>query len=328
MTAAPPKVSVVCLSYRHAPYVRAALDGFCAQETDFPFEVLVHDDASDDGTAEIIRDYAARRPDILRPIFQTENQWRRCGHLPKRHVYPRLRGRYVAFCEADDYWTDPRKLQKQADFLDANPDVALCFHPVEVRWEGESRPPELFPSPRFRFHRRRFAARHLLRHNFVATPSVMYRWRFGRDPLDLIPEGILPGDHFLHLLHLETGGAAMLDGAMAVYRRHPGSLWADAHRTDAFYLRHGVRMMNFHRAVLARFPGAYARWMAETEARTLADRFAAAALRSGAEGEAALAAFREAHPAYAARALRGSPRWRRWRTLARRALRGAVKYLP
>ena len=121
------KVSVICLAYNHAKYVRKTLEGFVSQKTDFPIEVLIHDDASTDETADIIREYA-QKYDFIKPIFQTENQFSKNVSVTREIMLPRVQGKYVAFCEGDDYWTDVGKLQMQADYLDNHPDCAMCCH--------------------------------------------------------------------------------------------------------------------------------------------------------------------------------------------------------
>ena len=125
-----PLVSICCLTYNHAPFIRDCLDGFIVQQTTFPIEILIHDDASTDGTAEIIRQYAERYPDTIFPIYETENQYKRgfAGKMDIVFNYSRARGKYIAYCEGDDYWTDPLKLQKQVDFMESNPDYSVCFH--------------------------------------------------------------------------------------------------------------------------------------------------------------------------------------------------------
>ena len=120
------KVSIICNVYKHEAYLRDALEGFVTQKTDFPFEVLVHDDASPDGSADIIREYEAKYPEIIKPIYQTENQYSQKVPITVTFQIPRIRGQYVAVCEGDDYWTDPLKLQKQVDFLDSHPDYSMC----------------------------------------------------------------------------------------------------------------------------------------------------------------------------------------------------------
>jgi len=124
------KVSVFCLAYNHEKYIRKCLDGFVMQKTTFPFEVLVHDDASTDNTAEIIREYAQKYPDIIKPILQTENQYSKGVRIIATFLRDKAAGEYVAWCEGDDCWTDCNKLQKQIDFLDSHPDYSCCYHRV------------------------------------------------------------------------------------------------------------------------------------------------------------------------------------------------------
>jgi len=128
-----PLVSISCMTYNHAPFIRQCLDGFLAQKTNFPIEIIIHDDASTDGTKEIIEEYTSRYPDIIFPLLQTENQYSKGQRgIMSRYNYPRCRGKYIAICEGDDYWTDPFKLQKQVDFLEANDDYVLTFHDFNV----------------------------------------------------------------------------------------------------------------------------------------------------------------------------------------------------
>ena len=111
-------VSIITLTYNHEPYIRECLDGNLMQQTSFKFELLIHDDASTDNTANIIREYAAKYPNIIKPIYQTENQYSQKVPIGCTYLYPRAQGKYIALCEGDDYWTDPLKLQKQVDFLE------------------------------------------------------------------------------------------------------------------------------------------------------------------------------------------------------------------
>lgn len=125
-------VSVICNTYNHESYIRQCLDGFIMQETTFAFEVLIHDDASIDKTADIIREYEAKYPDIIKPIYQTENQYSKKIGIMKSFQYPRVKGKYIALCEGDDYWIDPLKLQKQVDFLEANHAYGLVYSKAKV----------------------------------------------------------------------------------------------------------------------------------------------------------------------------------------------------
>lgn len=119
-------VSIRCFAYNHEPYIRQCLDGFVMQKTNFQFEAIVHDDASTDGTAKIIREYAEKYPDIIKPIYETENQYSKKDGSLGRIMDSACSGKYQAICEGDDYWTDPLKLQKQVDYLESHPDVAMC----------------------------------------------------------------------------------------------------------------------------------------------------------------------------------------------------------
>lgn len=124
-------VSISCLAFNHEKYIRQCLDGFIMQKTNFKFEVLVHDDASTDGTADIIREYEEKYPDIIKPIYQTENQYSQGVNIGKIFQKPRAKGKYYATCEGDDFWCDPNKLQIQVDALQSHPDCEMCVHVVE-----------------------------------------------------------------------------------------------------------------------------------------------------------------------------------------------------
>ncbi len=122
------EVSVICNAYNHGRYIRDALNGFVMQKTDFKYEVLVHDDASTDNTADIIREFEAKYPDIIKPIYQTENQYSKDVWITDVYQVRRSKGKYLALCEGDDYWTDPDKLQKQYDALESHPEIDMCVH--------------------------------------------------------------------------------------------------------------------------------------------------------------------------------------------------------
>lgn len=121
-------VSIICNTYNHELYIKDALESFVNQKTNFKFEVLVHDDASTDKTADIIREYEEKYPEIIKPIYQTENQHSKPGGNIRNRQLDRAEGKYIALCEGDDYWTDENKLQRQVDFLENNPEYSLCVH--------------------------------------------------------------------------------------------------------------------------------------------------------------------------------------------------------
>ena len=123
----PIMVTIQCLAYNHEPYIRQCLEGFVMQKTNFRFEVIVHDDASTDKTAEIIKEYAEKYPDIIKPFCETENQYSKRDGSIERFMNEHVHGKYVALCEGDDFWIDANKLQKQLDILESNPQISLCY---------------------------------------------------------------------------------------------------------------------------------------------------------------------------------------------------------
>lgn len=121
------KISVLCITFNHKDYISKCLNSMLMQKTDFPFEILVHDDASTDGTSQIVRKYAEEFPDIIKPYIEVSNRYSQ-GKSPIFPLFSKIKGKYVAYCEGDDSWTDINKLQQQADFLDSHSDYAACCH--------------------------------------------------------------------------------------------------------------------------------------------------------------------------------------------------------
>lgn len=127
------KVSVYCLAYNHEKYIKDCLEGFVNQKTNFKYEVIVHDDASTDNTASIIKEYASKYPNIIKPILQKENQYSQSlQHIIDKFIEPALKGKYVAICEGDDYWCDNYKLQKQVGILENHPEYVACTHQTKT----------------------------------------------------------------------------------------------------------------------------------------------------------------------------------------------------
>lgn len=125
-------VSIICNTYNHEKHIERAILGFIMQETDFDFEVLIHDDASTDDTAKIVKKYEEQYPEIIKPIYQTENQYSINSGNIQHLQFSRVKGEYVAFCEGDDYWTDPQKLSKQVKALEQHPELDLCAHGAKI----------------------------------------------------------------------------------------------------------------------------------------------------------------------------------------------------
>jgi len=241
-----PKVSVVATTHNQEAYVRQTFDGFVAQQTEFPVEIIVCDDASTDTTPAIIREYAERHPHLFRPIFRTENLGLNANLIGGLSA---ARGEYLALCEGDDYWIDPLKLSKQVAFLDRHPQTAVCFHPVRVIWESGRTKNSEFPPVDWR---RDLSLDRLIRRNFIQTNSVVYR-RLRR--YDDIPADVMPLDWYLHVRHAVHGDIAMLQETMAVYRRHSEGMWYDRVVDPAkFWVRHGLGHAATFDAMLDLFP--------------------------------------------------------------------------
>ncbi|MEA5127276.1 MAG: glycosyltransferase [Proteiniphilum sp.] len=120
-----PFVSINCITYNHEKYIKETIEGFLRQKTTFPIEILIHDDASTDKTAEIIREYGSKYPSLIKPIYQTENQYSKRDGTIGRIQRNRAKGKYYTVCEGDDYWADPLKLQKQIEYMESHPECGI-----------------------------------------------------------------------------------------------------------------------------------------------------------------------------------------------------------
>ncbi|RLA52874.1 MAG: glycosyltransferase family 2 protein [Gammaproteobacteria bacterium] len=125
-----PVVSVCCTTFNHENYIGEAIDSFLMQKTNFPFEIIVRDDCSTDRTSSILRDYVHKYPDLIKPIYEAENQYSK-GVKAMPVVYKKAVGAYFALCEGDDYWTDPLKLQKQVNFLQKNAEYVVTYSDIQ-----------------------------------------------------------------------------------------------------------------------------------------------------------------------------------------------------
>ncbi len=212
------KVCVRMITYNHAKYIAQAVESVLMQETNFPYELIIGEDCSTDGTRDIVVDYQRRYPDKIRLLLAEQN----LGALENaRRTRAASRGQYIALLEGDDYWTSPFKLQKQVDFLDTHSECALCFHATEVVYEDGSKQPHLFLPPG---RKPTYQLEDLLQGNFMVTCSVMFR----NGLVSEIPEWCyhLPiGDWPLNLLHAQHGEIGYLDEALAVYRKHGGGVY-------------------------------------------------------------------------------------------------------
>ncbi len=215
-------VSVVTLVYNHAPYLRQCLDGFIMQQCNFEFEVLINDDASTDGSAEIIREYEEKYPDIIKPIYQTENQYSKGGRVNVRFNFPRAKGKYIAMCEGDDFWTDPLKLQKQVDFLEQAPDFVLSFHNTGTVDEHG----KILLESRLNYDSDRDFEPAYINMIHIPTLSMVFR-NHCIDP-EKFPK-VFNGDIFLVGLLSKFGKARYQHFNGANYRKHAGGVYSSSH---------------------------------------------------------------------------------------------------
>lgn len=133
-----PLISVIVTVYNHELYLQQCLDSILSQKTHYQYEVIVHDDASTDGSREIIESYAAKYPKIIVPILQNQNQYSRRIPFVEKYILPLVKGKYIAICEGDDYWTDDTKLERQCAYMEEHPECSLCFHRAQMVRDGKS----------------------------------------------------------------------------------------------------------------------------------------------------------------------------------------------
>ena len=233
-----PLVSVCMVAYNHENYIRQALDSILSQKTDFPFEVCIGEDNSPDATRAICQEYADRYPDKIR-LFLREREtvfyWegKATGSYNFVETLLAARGKYVALCEADDYWIDDSKLQTQVDFLEANPDFAICFTGSKKLKRG----------------RLRKANRHvpgevtqladIVKRVYMPTASVMYR-KTGIDEFSEIYKTVPYVDHILFCMIARNGLIKFIKTPMTVYRMHEGGIWSSLSQAER--LRSRIQM--------------------------------------------------------------------------------------
>ena len=211
-----PVVSVLTVTYNHGRFIRQCLESILMQKTTFPFEIIIGEDCSTDDTRSIVKEFEARYPDIIKAVYHDKN----VGGLRNVHefVIPRAQGKYIAVCEGDDYWTDENKLQKQVEFLDANPQCSFCFHEYTIIDHDNNV----------------LANRPTIDHVKYYSPSDVFHLRpqlvtvMFRNCLDLTTEQRLElkmSDLLLFVRLAKFGGAADLGFVGAVYRKHQGGIY-------------------------------------------------------------------------------------------------------
>lgn len=226
-----PEVSIRCTTYNHHLYIEDALDSFLMQETSFPFEIVIHDDASIDNTKRIIEKYFKNYPRIIRPIFEIENQYSKGNGCLNKAIIKYFRGKYVAFCEGDDYWIDNLKLQKQYDSMENNKDCFLCVHNTEIHNSDGT----ISYLPIRRFNEGVIESSEFLNtmsaYNFHTSSFFFNKeklLKYYSEDLAFI-KAVKVGDIPLLLYFGYIGNIYYISNLMSVYRKNNKSSWTEKH---------------------------------------------------------------------------------------------------
>lgn len=223
-------VSIQCTAYNHEKFIRETLEGFVMQKTNFRFEAIVHDDASTDGTAEIIREYVEKYPDIIKPIYETENQYSKKDGSLTRIMYEACKGKYIAICEGDDYWIDPYKLQKEVDFLEVHPEFVMCSHNYKYYFQKSCSFESGLTCDDTVYDLETFISRE----NWLTQPLTCI-YRMSAFNLDEYLQYKNSKDVTLFYYLLKRGKGMYFKDCVAVYRIHSGGVWSKASIGERLY---------------------------------------------------------------------------------------------
>ena len=213
-----PMVSVNMVTYNHEKYISQAIKGVLMQKTNFAIQLVIGEDCSTDATREICLRYKEKYPDIIKLVLQEKNVGSKQNAID---TLTACDGKYIASCDGDDYWTDKHKLQKQVDFLEANPDFNICCH--NAIHLNESKKILITPKTLITTE---FTQEDIANHNFILTLTVVYR--AAAVCVDKLPQGFFnskSSDFFIFMLVSQYGKIKYLPDIMAVYRRHDAGIW-------------------------------------------------------------------------------------------------------
>ncbi len=233
-----PMVSVRLLTYNHEKYIAQCIEGALMQKTNFPFEILIGEDCSTDGTREIVFSYQQKFADVIRVVTSEKNIG---GNQNSFRLQQACRGKYHAMCEGDDYWIDPLKLQKQVDFMEAHPDYSMCCHDAFVAREDKSATPRYYCPPELP---ERLQITDLFRQWQLLIPTASMLAR--AEILATLPAWrteIPYGDLLFRLWCAHHGDIGYLPAPMSVYRVHPTSMMA---KLDHFVDQRGAAFINLY----------------------------------------------------------------------------------
>lgn len=223
-----PIVSMCCITYNHVETIAQCLEGMLMQEVDVPVEIVVHDDASTDGTAEIVADYAVRYPSRIRAILRKENQFSQ-GKRPAALAFGEARGDYMALCEGDDFWTDHCKIAQQLAALEAEPEVDMCAHLVKIWDYRDGIKVNEYPcrTKDGLFHVGEVLEKRI---TTVPTPAVFIRRRAAEDFIKFVSTrpNLRFGDVYIKFFGALRNGVRILPECMAISRARSSGSWSEA----------------------------------------------------------------------------------------------------
>ena len=254
-----PVVAISCCTYNQKDFIAQCLEGFVMQKTNFPFVAIVADDCSTDGTREIVKEYAEKYPDIIKPILREKN----IGPVANSsEVYDIINSKYICICDGDDYWTSQYKLQKQVDFLESHPDYTVCYHKVKMVFENSRKSPKIIP---IKADKNPQSFRKLLKGGYIPSNSVMYRFEYLQKELKNYPKDIYPGDWFNHIVIGKYGKIGFIKEVMSVYRRNEQSVsyTSGKDHEKELHKKYGIQEMNFFYEVWQRIKDIYPEYYKE-----------------------------------------------------------------
>ena len=210
-------VSIYCITYNHKDYIKKCLDGLVNQKTNFKFEIVIYDDCSTDGTREIVLEYIKKYPDLFIPILSDENRVQKEGFYNiNMEMYAKCRGKYLAICEGDDYWTDENKLQIQFNYMEKHSECSGCFH-KSVRQTPDGEIIGYKPTFDQIKNKTQLTLKDNVKDYLMETVSVFYRWDIYKTELiELFPKGIISADSFLIYFYSIKGKIGYIDKLMSV----------------------------------------------------------------------------------------------------------------
>lgn len=235
-------VSIVCITYNHEKYITDAIESFLQQKTDFKYEIIIHDDASTDQTSEIIKEYETQYPDIIQGIYEKENQYSKKKIRFMENVYSLCRGRYLAFCEGDDFWIDIGKLQIQVEWMESHPEYSLTSHNALLWNYSEGKVKSMNP---FSSDKEVSVEETVMQYNGnLPTASMVARREVVKHFKRFMEYSV--GDFILQLCSLKEGKIYYFNRIMSVYRYMHTDSWCEkfSHNSE-HHISHCVEMTKF-----------------------------------------------------------------------------------